>query len=101
VKPEPPQLLQDGADVLLTVHVHPRAARNRLTIESTGRVLLRLTAPPVEGAANLACRAFLADLFDLPKSRVTLVAGETSRLKRLRLGGANAAAILARLRNVD
>jgi uncharacterized protein len=101
VRPDPPQVLQDGADVLLTLHVHPRASRDQLTLEPTGRISLRLTAPPVEGAANLACRAFVAALLDLPKSRVTLVGGETSRVKRLRLRGADAAAILARLQRPD
>lgn len=101
MRPEPTPVLQDGTDVLLTIHVHPRASRDQLTLEQTGRLSLRLTAPPVDGAANAACRAFLADLLDLPKSRITLVAGETSRVKRLRVHGADAATILARLRHAS
>jgi hypothetical protein len=58
---------------------------------------LFLTAPPVEGAANLACRQALADLAGVPKSRVTILRGETSPLKLLRIRGADAAVVRARL----
>jgi uncharacterized protein YggU (UPF0235/DUF167 family) len=51
----------------------------------------------VEGAANEACRAFLADLLRLPKSRIILTRGETGRHKWLRIRDADAATILARL----
>jgi uncharacterized protein YggU (UPF0235/DUF167 family) len=54
----------------------------------------------VEGAANAACCALLADLLDLPKSRVTILRGETSRRKQVRIHGANAAEILTRLQAV-
>lgn len=97
MRPEPPPALQDGADVLLTVHVHPRASRNQLLLEPTGKLSLRLTAPPVEGAANAAARAILAEVLDLPKSRVALAAGETGRVKRFRLRDQEVSAVLARL----
>lgn len=46
-----------------------------------------LTSPPVDGAANKGCREFVADLFDVPKSSVEIISGETSRHKRLRIIG--------------
>ena len=47
-----------------------------------GRILrIRIAAPPVEGKANAALRAFLADHLGLPKSQVTLEKGDTSRIK--------------------
>jgi len=46
---------------------------------------IRLTSPPVDGAANKLCREFLADLFKVPKSAVTIISGETSRHKRVRI----------------
>ena len=95
--PVPPAVRQDGSDVLLTVHVQPRASRNRLVFEGSDRLMLRLTAPPVEGAANAACCAFLAELLDLPKSSITILRGETARRKQVRIQGADAADILARL----
>ena len=93
----PPTVRQDGPDVLLTVDVHPRASRNQLVPHWPDHMILRLTAPPVEGAANAACCAFLADFLDLPKSRITVLRGETARRKLIRIQNAEAAHILARL----
>jgi len=80
-------LKTDADGVLLAVQVQPRASRNRLVEVRDGELRLRLTAPPVEGAANKACRDFLAKTFGLAKSRVELVAGDTARHKRFRLCG--------------
>jgi uncharacterized protein (TIGR00251 family) len=97
VRPGLPAVLQDGPDVLLSLHVQPRASRNQLVFQGPDRLTLRLTAPPVEGAANAACCAFLAEQLDLPKSRVAILRGETARRKRVRIRGAKAADVLARL----
>jgi hypothetical protein len=90
-------LRQDGADVLLELSVQPRASRIELRWRSPEQLTLSLTAPPVEGAANLACRQALADLLDIPKSRIAIIRGETARLKLLRIRHADAARVLARL----
>ncbi len=92
----PPSIRQDGPDVLLELYVQPRAPRTELTWRSN-RLLLRLPAPPVEGAANLACREALADLLDIPKSRIVIARGETARFKLLRIRDAEAGAVRARL----
>jgi uncharacterized protein YggU (UPF0235/DUF167 family) len=55
----------------------------------------------VEGAANTACRAFLADLLGIAQSRILIVRGETSRNKLLRIRDADAASILVRLRSTE
>jgi uncharacterized protein (TIGR00251 family) len=89
-------VIQDGPDVLLEIRVQPRASRNELVARDAA-LTLRLTAPPVEGAANLAARRFLAALFDLPPSRITLERGDTARTKRLRIHGARAQDVAARL----
>jgi uncharacterized protein YggU (UPF0235/DUF167 family) len=108
-----PSIVQDGPDVLLSVRVQPRASRNQLVMAGTqlsvpgarpeGRgpqnITIRLTAPPVEGAANAACRAFLADLLNLPQSRIVLARGETSRQKLLRIRDADVASVMARLQS--
>jgi uncharacterized protein (TIGR00251 family) len=52
-----------------------------------GSVLIRLAAPPVEGAANDLLVGFLAGLFGRPRRDVTIVAGHTSRDKRIRIDG--------------
>jgi len=99
VRSDPPVVRQDGADVLLTVHVQPRASQNQLVSEWPERITLRLTAPPVEGAANDACRAFLAAWLGLPKSSVLVLRGEKARRKVIRILNGEAAQILARLQS--
>jgi uncharacterized protein (TIGR00251 family) len=62
-----------------------------------GAVLIRLAAPPVEGAANDALIEFLSDVLDLPRRSVRIVSGETSRDKRVAIAGVERDAALARL----
>ncbi len=89
----------DGVD--LAVRLTPRggAARIEGVAEWDGQPVLRVrvAAPPVEGAANDALVAFLAKALGLPRSAVTLVAGDRARVKRLRLRGTGLAGRLAAL----
>ena len=78
-------LHRDGADWLLDVRVQPRAARTEFAGLFGDRLKVRLQAPPVDGRANSALLEFVADACLLPKSRVTLEAGQASRDKRVRL----------------
>ena len=85
-----------GAGVRLAVHLTPRASRDALggvREAAPGRPCLaaRVTAPPAGGAANAALVAMLARALGVPKSAVTLTAGETSRLKTLEIAGDPAA----------
>jgi len=73
---------------LLRVLVQPRASRTRCCGIHDGELKLQLTSPPVDGAANDCCREFLSKQLKLPKSAVTIIQGETSRHKRLRIEGA-------------
>lgn len=86
--------------MLVAVQVHPRASRNQLVEQPPKCFTIRLTAPPVQGAANTACCAFLAELLGLAKSRVVLARGETSRQKLLRIRDADAGQVLARLQSL-
>jgi uncharacterized protein (TIGR00251 family) len=91
-------VIQDGPDVLLAVRVQPRAPRNQLRVEKDSpQITVRLTAPPVEGAANAACRHFLAEVLDLAPSRVLLVRGERARHKLFRLRNVDADQVRRRL----
>jgi len=74
-------------EVLLHVRVTPRARRNALGEMEDNVLAVRLAAPPVEGAANKALIAFLADAFGVPKSAVRVESGERSRHKRVRISG--------------
>ena len=66
----------------LAIRVTPRARRNEIVgILDDGTIKIRLTSPPVEGKANNALVEFLADVLDVPRSRIDIVAGETGRDK--------------------
>ena len=71
----------------LAVQIQPRASRNAVAGWVGETLKIRLTAPPVEGAANAACLAFLADLLDLPQSQLEILRGDRSRHKVIRITG--------------
>jgi uncharacterized protein len=73
--------------VILTIRVVPRAGRSGPAGTRDNAFLIRLTSPPVEGAANSELIGLLADLLDVPKRNVTIVSGQHSRLKRVRIAG--------------
>ncbi len=86
------------AGATFQVKVHPRAKKNALTGEIGDALKLALTTPPVEGRANQACIEFFANLLNVPRSSVTIAAGESSRNKVIRVGGLSAAQVESRLR---
>lgn len=80
--------IQEAPDgLVLSVRVQPRASRSRCDGVVAGRLRLRLEAPPVEGAANAACVAFLAESLGVPKRAVALLSGDKAREKRLKVSG--------------
>ncbi|HKB47859.1 MAG TPA: DUF167 domain-containing protein [Ktedonobacterales bacterium] len=80
----------------VTVRVVPRASRDELARE--GDLLrARLTAPPVEGAANAALVALLSERLRIPKRAVTVTRGARSREKLLAIAGLTAAEFWRRL----
>jgi uncharacterized protein (TIGR00251 family) len=86
------------AGATFNVKVHPRAKRNAITGEVGDALKLSLTAPPVEGKANAACIEFFAELLNLPRSSITIAAGQAGRSKVVRVSGLSAAEVEARLR---
>ena len=72
--------------MLITVRVIPRSSRNSLEWEQ-GVLKARLTAPPVDGAANEALVALLADRLGLPKRSISIVHGASSRQKKVEIQG--------------
>ncbi len=72
---------------LLRVRINPRSSRSQITGWEDGVLSIKLTAPPVEGAANKAAIEFLADQLGIKKSQITLVSGHTSRQKTFEIDG--------------
>ncbi len=81
----------------LTVRVKPRAGRETVIVAGD-RCEVRVTAPPVDGAANAACLRLLAERLALPASAVTLLRGARSPLKLIHVSGLSLAEVRARLR---
>ena len=92
---EPVQANRDG--VMLIVRVLPRANRNQVAGVEQGAIKIKLTAPPVEGAANAALIEFVADWLGVRKSAVSIVSGEKARHKRVQVAGLTVEAVRRKL----
>lgn len=77
--------LEKAGDVIVDIHVIPNASRTQADGIYDGALRVRLHTPPVDGKANLALMAWLADALDISKRDVTLVRGQTSKRKQLRV----------------
>ena len=83
--------------VVVSLYIQPRASRNEVVGEQGDALKLRLTSPPVDGAANKLCCEFVAKRCGVAKRDVTLISGERSRQKRLLVQGKEAADVAAAL----
>ncbi len=73
--------------IVLAVRATPRAGRDGWGTHAADHLAVRIAAPPVDGAANARLVAFVAKAFGVAKRDVTLVGGETGRVKRLAIAG--------------
>lgn len=76
----------DGT-VEVLIYVQPRSSRNAIAGLHDGALKLAVTSPPVDGKANMAVMAFLADIFRIPKRDVSLLRGQSSRRKTFLIQG--------------
>lgn len=91
-------MIESTADgVVIAVRVVPRSGRSGIAGTRGGALLVRLNAPPVEGAANDELIEVIADTLGLPRRAVTIVSGERSRSKRVRVAGVDADHVASRL----
>jgi hypothetical protein len=90
-------LRTSGASLTLRVRVQPRASKDALGGEREGALVVRLTAPPVEGAANEALARFLGKTLGVAPSAVRVVSGATGRNKVVSVAGLDAATARERL----
>jgi uncharacterized protein (TIGR00251 family) len=99
VPPELPWLQVRGADLLLRVRVQPRASHEGVEGVQGDRLRMRVSAPPVEGAANTRVVLVLAELLGIPRAQLRVTRGAKSREKDLLIQGAaaRAAELAARL----
>ena len=81
----------------LEIRVIPRAGRSEFAGLRDGALLVRLAAAPVDGAANDELIALLAKALKIPKRDVTIVSGDRSRSKRVRIAGMDPERVLTQL----
>jgi uncharacterized protein (TIGR00251 family) len=79
--------------VELTVRVIPRARRTEISGERDGALVVRVAAPPVEGAANEALVAFFSAALRVPRRAIQILSGERGRQKRIAIAGVTVEAV--------
>jgi uncharacterized protein len=91
-------VVTDGRDgALIAVKVIARASTSAVSGIRDGALLVRLNAPPVDGAANAALIDVLSEALGVPKRAVSITSGETSRRKTVRVIGVSAASVITKL----
>lgn len=80
-------LTEKGGCIFINIHLQPRASKNEIAGIHGDSIKLRLTSPPVDGAANSHAIEFFAKKLGVQKSRITIVSGEKSRHKTLKVAG--------------
>jgi uncharacterized protein (TIGR00251 family) len=91
--------IRDGR-LIFKVHVVPRSSRSEVAGEHNGSLRVRVSSPPVEGAANRELTQVLAKAFNVSRSAVSIVSGQNSRLKQVSIEGASSSALSELLRDI-
>ncbi len=81
----------------VSIRLQPRARRDEVVGERGGAIVIRVIAPPVDGKANAALCAFVARAAGVSPSQVSVVRGQTSRDKVVRVAGVSALTVRERL----
>ncbi len=84
--------------VTLTVKVVPNSSRNSIDVDSGGRIIVRLTASPIEGKANKELVKFIAKRLGTSQSAVTIIQGKSSKEKILLLQGTDKESVLEKIK---
>jgi len=80
-------ITEANGGVTFSVRVVPRSSRNQIVGVEGGELKIKLTAPPVEGAANSALIEFVAKWLSVRRSAVSIVSGDKARSKLVRVSG--------------
>ena len=86
-KKSQPRNKAEETSALVSIRIQPRASKNEIIRMEGGKLKIRLTAPPVDGAANEALVKFLADQLNVSRSQVEIVSGHTGREKIIKILG--------------
>jgi uncharacterized protein (TIGR00251 family) len=95
--PIPIYLREQAGEVLLSIKLQPRASRNEIGEPLGNELRIKVTAPPVDAAANRALIELLAEVLDCSRGQLELIRGQTSRHKIIRVCGLSVAQVAERL----
>ena len=90
---------RDGR-LIFKVQVVPRSSRSEVVGDHNGSLRVRVSSPPVEGAANKELTHVLAKAFKVSRGAVSILSGESSRLKQVSIAGVNSSALSELLGNI-
>lgn len=90
---------RDGR-LIFKVQVVPRSSRSEVAGEHNGSLRVRVSAPPVEGAANKELTQLLARAFNVSRGAVSIVSGQNSRLKQVSIEGVGSSSLSELLRGI-
>ena|ERR1039457_7252440 len=93
----PNYLREQAGEVLLSIKLQPRASKNEIGEPLGDELRIKVTAPPVDAAANQALVELLADTLDCSRGQVELIRGQTSRHKVIRIRGLSPDKVTKRL----
>ncbi|MBE3090971.1 MAG: YggU family protein [Actinobacteria bacterium] len=74
-----------GNDIVIKVKIVPGSSKNKIVGVYNNALKISITAPPVEGKANKECIAYLSKYFDVAKSKIEIISGETSKNKLIKI----------------
>jgi uncharacterized protein len=92
-----PDGLSESKAVFVAIKVIPRAGKTAIVGARDNVLVIRLAAAPVDGAANAALVSLLAETLGVPRRQITVVSGEKSRIKRVKVMGVTTEAVRQRL----
>jgi uncharacterized protein (TIGR00251 family) len=90
-------ITEENGGVTFSVRVVPRSSRNQIVGVEGGALKIKLTAPPVEGAANAALIECVAEWLGVKRSAVSIVSGDKARNKIMRVSGVTREQVLRKM----
>lgn len=81
---------RDG-NLIFNVRVVPKSSKSEIVGELGGALKIKIKSPPIDGAANAELIRVLVKFFDVPKSAVEILKGQTSKTKQIKIEGITAA----------
>jgi len=90
-----------GNDIVIKVKIVPGSPKNKIVGVYNNALKISITAPPVEGKANKKCIAYLAKYFDVAKSKIKIISGQTSKNKIIKIYDINQSKFLDKIEKIS